>query len=87
MAEYVNVLVPKEKRKRDYTAEVIAENKELKAENKELKATQNKMRGMLEKLAREEAEYQKRANAEVFDLKTQMFLSKFPCKTPKNMIK
>ena len=50
-------------------AEVIAENRELKAENQELKASQNKMRGMLEKLAREEAEYQKRANAEVFDKK------------------
>ncbi len=41
----------------------------LKAENEALKAENNKMRGMLEKMAREEAEYQKRANAEVFDKK------------------
>lgn len=60
---------PAPKKKAKTKAEVIAENRELKAENKELKASQNKMRGMLEKLAREEAEYQKRANAEVFDKK------------------
>ncbi len=54
----------------DENRELREENRELREENRELKAsqqaTQNKMRGMLEKLAREEAEYQKRAKAEVF---------------------
>ena len=48
-----NTTKPKAKTK----TEVVAENKELRAENRELKESKNQMRGMLEKLNREIAEY------------------------------
>ena len=60
-------LAEEPKRKAKTKAEVVAENKELRAENRELKESKNQMRGMLEKLNRERAEYSRAENAEVFD--------------------
>ena len=50
-------LAEEPKRKAKPKAEVVAENKNLRAENRELKESKNQMRGMLEKLNRERAEY------------------------------